>query len=316
MATDFATPRVFANARDQSDESDPERGQKLEVRIYESRYNSAGNRVTLSAGTKRSAFSSADPERHPESAFLVTRLYDKNQKFEYTEMEVRSPHVMAALRVVIKDYPGFTFDAGSIVIRDEPRCIFHYRDELRDYGLSLGDEIGTQHLVYFLNYMYNSLSREMLSYYTFMESSTAAPGIEHDLLWMVFKPGSLLVHTCQGIKQIRRLRSMQKLRNGSWEVETEKIAYNGIDLGWVSNYFQISLYDGYRPLRELTIFPLEYHPNESEIYMELIERGREYILFRELSHRSYSGIAETLSPHCTTDVDGDGIYPISPMNVS
>jgi hypothetical protein len=313
---DFATPRVFATARDEPDETDPRRGQKLEIRMYEARFNSVGTRVTLSAGAKRGTVYSADPGKHPESALLVTRFYDRDKDLEYTQMEVRSPYIRAALRAVVKEYPGLTFDTGSILIRDEPRCIFHYRDELRDHGLGLEDETAVQHLVYFLNYMYTSLSREISSYYTFMESSTAAPGIEHDFLWMAFKPGSLLFHTSKGIKRILRLRSMQKGRFETWRVEAEKLAYNGENLGRVNVIINIPWYDGYRPLQELKVYPLYYHPNQSEIYQDLVARGRKYILLRELSHRFYSGVAESLSPYRTTNIDGEEDYPIQPIKVS
>jgi hypothetical protein len=313
---DFATPQVFATARDEPDDTDPRRGQKLEIKMYESRYNSAGTRITLSAGTKRGTAPTADPEKHPESALLVTKFYDRDKELEYTQMEVRSPYIRAALRAVIKEYPGLTFDTGSILIRDEPRCIFHYREELRDHGLGLEDQTAVQHLVYFLNYMYTSLSREISSYYTFMESSTAAPGIEHDFLWMVFRPGSLLFHTSKGIKRILRLRSMDKGRYGGWLIYAEKLVYNGDELGRVNVTLTIPWYDGYRPLQELKVYPLRYHPNQSEIYQDLDARGRQYILFRELSHRFYSGVADSLSPYRTTNIEGDEEYPIQPIKVS
>jgi len=109
---DFATPQVFSSARDEPD-YDPIRGTKLEIKTYEARYNSNGTRVTLSAGTKSREKITAGAESHPESAFLVTRYYDSDRELEYTEMEIRSPYIREALRVVIKEYPGLAFDTGK-----------------------------------------------------------------------------------------------------------------------------------------------------------------------------------------------------------
>ncbi|KAF2245853.1 hypothetical protein BU26DRAFT_577252 [Trematosphaeria pertusa] len=204
---DFATPQVFANAKDEPDDADPRIGQKLEIKMCEARYNSDSTRIALHAGTKRKAWAPA--EVNQESALLVTRYYGRLGELEYTEMEVRSPYIRAALRAVIKEYPGLTFDTGKILIRDELRCIFHYREELRDYGLRLSDQTAAQHLIFFLNYMYNSLTREISSFYTFMESPTAAPGIEHEFLWMAFKPGSFILHSRKGIQRILRFSSMK-----------------------------------------------------------------------------------------------------------
>jgi hypothetical protein len=313
---DFATPQVFANARDEPDDTDPRRGQKLEIKMYEARYNSAGTRVTLSAGTKRRDRTSADLGAHPDSALVVTRYYDRDRELEYTQMEVRSPYIRTALRAVIKEYPGLTFDTGKILIRDEPRCIFHYREELRDYGLRVEDQTAAQHLIFFLNYMYNSLSREISSYYTFMESPTAAPGIEHEFLWMAFKPGCLLLRTHKGIQSILRLRSMEHTRYGVWWVEAEKLSYNGDLFGRVSVTIRIQWYDGYRPLEELSVYPLRFHPRQHEIYQSLVVRGRKYVLLREVSHRFYSGVVDSLSSYRTTDIAGDEEYPIQPITAS
>jgi hypothetical protein len=312
---DFGTPQVFTNARHEPDDADLTRGQKLEIKMYEARYNSAGTRVTLSAGTKRRDWTSADQEAHPDSALLVTRYYDRDRELEYTQMEVKSPYIRAALRAVIKEYPGLTFDTGKILIRDEPRCIFHYREELRDYGMSLEDQTAAQHLIFFLNYMYNSLSREISSYYTFMESPTAAPGIEHEFLWMAFKPGCLLLHMRQRILRILRLRSVKYGRFGAC-VEMEKLAYNGDLFGRVHEDIYIRWYEGYRPLQELSVYPLRFHPRQHEIYQSLVARGREYVLLREVSHRFYSGVADSLSSYLTTSIFGDEDYPIQSITAS
>lgn len=312
---DFATPQVFANARDEPN-NDPNRGQKLEIKTYESRYNSQGNPILLSTGTNKGNWTRAEPEEHTHSALLVTRFYDKNKELEYTEMEVRSPYIRAALRSVIKTYPGLTFDTGKILIRNEPRCIFHYRNELRDYGMRLEDQTAAQHLVFFLNYMYSSLRRETSSYYTFMESPAVVPGIEHEFLWMAFKPGCLLLHTQDGVHKILRLVSMSYVHFRGWRLDMEKIAYDGEVFGRVSECAYIRWYDGYRPLQELKVYPLQFHPHADEIRQALTARGREYVRLKEYSHRSYFGVANSLSPYRTVDDFGDEEYRIDPITVS
>ncbi|KAH8728463.1 P-loop containing nucleoside triphosphate hydrolase protein [Phaeosphaeriaceae sp. PMI808] len=278
--------------------------------MYEARYNSADKRVTLSVGTKRKDWNSSDQEGHSDSALLITRYYDRDRELEFTQMEVRSPYIRAALRAVIKEYPGLTFDSGKILIRDEPRCIFHYREQLRDYGLRLEDQTAAQHLIFFLNYMYNSLSREISSYYTFMESPTVAPGIEHEFLWMAFKPGCLIFYVHKGIQRIMRLRSMRCTVFSEWRVETEQLAYNGEIFGRVNQINYIRWYDGYRPLQELSIYPLRFHPRQHEIYESLVARGRKYVSLTEMSHRFYSGVANALSTYRTTNLDGEEDYRI------
>ncbi|KAH7125101.1 P-loop containing nucleoside triphosphate hydrolase protein [Dendryphion nanum] len=275
---DFATPQTFVNARDEPNADDATRGQNLEIKFFEARYNSINTRIILSADARS------------VTALLLTRFYGRNKELEYTEMEVKSPYIRAALRAVIKKYPGLTFDAGRVLIRNEPRCVFHYREELRDYGMRLEDEIAAKHLIFFLNYMYNSFSREISSYYTFIESPAITPGIEHEFLWMPFKPGCLLFYTEQGIQKLSRLCSMVWNKHRGWGIEMEKLAYNGEEFGPVKMTVFIRWYDGYRPLQELNVYPLQFHPRQEEIYQSLIQRGRKYVALREISHRSYAGL--------------------------
>jgi hypothetical protein len=75
---DFATPAVFTNARDDPDEEDDnETGQKLEIKMYEARYNWEDKHVRLSAGTKLRAW--APKEDSITSALSVTRYYDRDK---------------------------------------------------------------------------------------------------------------------------------------------------------------------------------------------------------------------------------------------
>ncbi|KAF2817426.1 P-loop containing nucleoside triphosphate hydrolase protein [Mytilinidion resinicola] len=261
--------------------------------MYEARYNSANHRIILEAGTKRSTFTFK--ERNHESALILTRYYDSHKELEYTEMEVHSPYIQEALRTVIKKYPGLTFDNAKIVIRDEPRCIFHYRNEIRDYGMGLVNQTAVQHLVFFLNYMYDSLTREISAYYAFMESPTCAPGIEHDLLWMAFKPGELIYHMKDGIHIVMKFTSMRRTHPSRWLLNAEAITYNGDVFGYTEHFLSVPWYDGYEPLEELSVFPLRHHSNKEEIQEALVARGRKYVNLRNTCQRYYSGIAESLS---------------------
>jgi hypothetical protein len=292
---DFATPAVFSDAKRSPDEDeDPTRGLRLDVKMYEARYNWENKRIKLNAGTKRTAW--VPPDEDQESALSVARYYDHDKELEFTEMEVRSPHIRRALREVVKKYPRMTFDTGKIIIRNEPRCIFHFRNELREYGMNLTDVVAAEHLMFFLNYMYNSLTREMTSFYTFMESPVAAPGIEFEFLWMAFKPGELIVQTRKDVHQILRVKSVDKIFL-AWQVNSETIVYDGESFGFTTYSIRIPRYEGYKPLMDLRVCPLSYHPTGETIRNSLITRGHKYVDLKDVSHRKYSGTVRSLSPY-------------------
>ncbi|CZR60683.1 uncharacterized protein PAC_10579 [Phialocephala subalpina] len=300
--SDLATPGVFANARLNPDDNEDTGGLRCEMKTYEAHYNSSGDRVVLQAGVKR--VERTIKARDHNSALILTKYYFRNKELERTELEVRSPHIRAALRAVIKEYPGMTFDAGRIIIRDDPQCLFHYRNELRTYGVLLEDRTAVEHLVFILNYMYRTLESEISSYYTFMESPSVAPGIEYKNLWMAFRPGDLIYTKMDGTEKIVKLKSTSK---GwfIWILLTEEIQYNGTEYGRCEVRLTIRSYNGYKPLEELDAYPLQYSRRRESITNSLIARGKKFLGLRDVHHRHYEGLAETLSPFRISSYEGE-----------
>ena len=227
----IAEPAGSANARENADGVEDTAGLLCEMKTYAARdWATGGIQTTLEGGIQRIGYK--PKEKDHDSAFVLTKHYYQDSKVvSYTQLEVRSPHVTAALRAVIKEYPGVTFDKARIIMRDETRCLFHYRNELREYGLRLDDHVAVEHLVFILNYMYKSLESEILSYYTFMESQSVAPGIDCKHFWMAFRPGDLIYTKMDGVDKIVRLKSTSDGGPYGLSLHAEEIQYNGTDYG-------------------------------------------------------------------------------------
>lgn len=180
---------------------------KCELRTFECRYNSRNEQVTLQVGESKQIKPKAVTTT---SVLTLTRFYDiDNKSLKNTKLEIHSPHVKAALRNVIPSYPGIDLKADKISMKST-RCLFHYRKELSEYGVKLADLTAQKHLLFTLQYMYNSLQKGITSYYHYMESGTSTPGLEYEDLWMAFRPGELLYTEENGIQIIRHLTSISK----------------------------------------------------------------------------------------------------------
>lgn len=304
----IAEPAGSANARENADEVEDTAGLSCEMKTYVARdWATGGIQTTLEGAIQR--FGYKPKEKDHDSAFVLTKHYFRDNKVaSHTQLEVRSPHVRAALRAVIKEYPGVTFDKARIIMRDETRCLFHYRNELREYGLRLDDGVAVQHLVFILNYMYKSLESEISSYYTFMESPSVAPGIDSKHLWMAFRPGDLIYTKMDGVDKIVRLKSTSGGRGHSLLLQAEDIQYNGTDYGRCKVELYINGYMGYKPLEELRSCPLQYMQCKDAITASLITRGRKFLGLRGVHHRHYEGLAETLSPFPVMAYDSEEEY--------
>ena len=270
-------------------------GSKCELRTYESHLNSRGEQIALQVGTKKKIKSSRVSEI--DSALVLTKYYkvvDGHKVLDYTKLDVKSPHLKEALRKTISRYPGLNLDSEEISFRGLPKCFFHYRKELNAYGTTIQDPTAVQHLVFALQYMYNTLHDEMSSYYSFMESPSVTPGLEHSNLWMAFRPGDLLYTRADGVDQVLRFKEMES-RERYLYVYADMLTFDGRNFGLKTKTFEIAQYTGYSELRKLPIFPLEYHSDSDSVATITRARGRIFASLTGVHHRNYDGIAEVLA---------------------
>jgi hypothetical protein len=281
--------------------SDDSPGLTCELKTYEARYNFRGERFPLQVGKSKDL----EPQPHQDhnSALVLTRFYLRNRDLEKTELTIRSPFMKNALKEVIGEYPGVNFQTENIILHDLPKCLFHYRSELQEFGLQLEpNSLEFSHIVLMLQHMWQRLEAQCGSYINLMESPTIDPGLEFINLWMAFRPGDLLYTKVKGIHRLVKFKSMTRCEcleprceDSMWVVNFEFIADNGSELGYVESELYIKPYDGYRPLKRLKIFPLQYHHNKDDIKEELIARGRKMMSLRGVHYQMFEGESETLS---------------------
>jgi len=270
-------------------------GVECEIHMYERRFNSRGEAILLQSGS-RSEFPWAT-ESSIEAALVLTKYYSIQKQLEGTQLEIKSPYIRAAMKAVIQSYPGVNINSsGPILINDDPMCLLHYRHELHTYSSKSRDKKVKEHITFLLQYMTKILDREIMSYEELMQNEDVPPSLEFKNLWMAFKPGALLYHKANGIHTACRLRSMTKVKPFQqpeyWALETESIVYDGKDFRFSASKSTISSYDGYRPITEFELFPLEYHEDEKSIRTVLLERGNKYTTFLGIQHCVYEGLAE------------------------
>ena len=288
-----ADATLFAGL-EESDHHEDE-GQKCELHTYERRFNTRGEPVLLQSGCKTEL--EGETESSVEAALVLTRFYDISRNLELTRLNINSPHIKAALREVVRSYPGVNIESsGPISIFGEPQCLFHYRCELEAHASMLKDQIAKDHVTFCLQYMTRFLRKEILSYQNTMQDKDILPGLEFQALWMAFKPGALLYQKVKSVDVICRLRRMYKCKPADllpfWQLETEVLMCTGKTLDFIYHTVDISHYDDYKPLKELKIFPLEYHHRQKSIKASILQRGKKYVSLRGIHHCSYESLAD------------------------
>jgi hypothetical protein len=319
----FATP--FSPAQLQGSASN--QGLKCELKKFDSLFNAKGERYLLRAGSKVE-LGPAQRDGAYESALVLTKFWNKEKEEEYTELEIRSPYMKAALKAVIPAYQDFNVEVKHIIIRDEPKCIFHFRRELQDFGSMLTDAVEAEHLLFLLKYMYEVLSAEIKCYYSFVEGSTTPPSIDFINLWMIFRPGDLIYIRTNHSDDISggrvlKFESMSRCKckipwcsSSRWNICGQCIDYNGSDFGHSATYAHIKPYEGYLPLRDLIVVPLQYHPDQLLIREKLIARGKKFARLHGSHYRQYKGVAEVLGGNRNiTFVGEEDEFPLQSTHV-
>ncbi|KAF4453640.1 P-loop containing nucleoside triphosphate hydrolase [Fusarium albosuccineum] len=255
-------------------------GAKCETKRFDSFYNTCGDRVVLPAGQKYTAGSG----RAYESALVVTTYWDREQDLEKTVLEIKSPHMKAALKAVVPKYRSFNITARHINLTGEPQCLFHYRQELADHGAALQQEQqndeAARHVKHLISYMWEVFAAEIEAFNMFefvMNNFGDEPTFEHKYLWMVFRPGDIVYVREPEHKAF--LFEEMNLRGKWWSLSGHCIDYDGELFGFKSFQTTIDFYDGVKPLRELHAVNFNYLPGDEKqiVRDQLIARGRRFV---------------------------------------
>ncbi|KAF1913314.1 P-loop containing nucleoside triphosphate hydrolase protein [Ampelomyces quisqualis] len=266
-------------------------GELCELHSYDSRINPKGEEIVLRTGSKYEYDEVA--VRSPQAALVLVR-YIKHGKVIFTSLEIRSPYIKKALREIVGSYPGVNIDSQqSVILKDIPHCLFHYRHQLREYAETSGDPLVKQHVQFCLKYMERSLSKELSAYDSMMGDTNATPRMDFYQLWMAFKPGSLVYRKEQDSEYIYKFKdmtkSMDKDNHRTWSFQLDRIESNGKDFGYVKVMLDVCHFDGYKALTDLPVFPLAFHKERDRIQQELLARGEKYVSLSGVHYRIYHG---------------------------
>lgn len=289
---------------------DPLEGTICELRQYESVFNSKGERVLLQMGARRRNRNINRDNSSKFSALVQTKFWDKDQDTYHTELDIQSPYMKSALKTCVPEYANLDIEHRSIILKDEPRCIFHYRLELGQYReicLQNYEMEAAAHVEYLISYMASNMMSEVYIFNMMADINIPDPAIDFPNLWMVFVPGDMVcvgnnIHSSNLSETIVKFKSMSRCsctrpmcQNSTWRIVVHSIVSNGKDFGHETMTLKVNPFDGFRALADMPVMPLKYHPSQEAIKQKVMARGRKY---RKLAigfhHMNYQGPASLI----------------------
>ena len=213
----------------------------------------------------------------------------------------------AAMKAIIPTYKEVNIERNHLVLRNEPACIFHFREELAEYGQSLADENQRRHVLFLLWYMYEELDKEINEYMVLIESVVppTVPLINFENLWMLFRPGDVCYVSQLGSGMCDwffRFCSMERCRctkeyckDDQWTFRGEVIEDNGDYFGQRIYEIRVRRFLGHLGISELPVIPLSLHPQRKEVEALAVARGRKSLELHGKHTRYYKGTARMQS---------------------
>lgn len=107
--------------------------------------------------------------------------------------------------------------------------------------------------------------------------------VTFEYIWQILPPGELAVTTLYGVDAVCRVVKYEKTkirRVPVWVIHLEYVDWNGETCGYASTKTIISLFNGYRRVTSLPVYPLSFQENGPEIREKMIRRGRQFEKYR------------------------------------
>jgi len=169
---------------------------------------------------------------------------------------------------------------------------------LKAYRNKLSDDVGqdAEELKH-LNLLVNFIKSKYASTISRLISLLKNDEITYDLLWILFKPNTIVYIICLDIEKPLCFRfdmgeeKTTANRVTYFHMECRYLDSDGLVFGEVWTALGVGKFAGVKRIVTLDAFPLEYHPRRSEMRASLIERGRRFVSLLGVQYLQYHGNA-------------------------
>jgi hypothetical protein len=222
-------------------------------------------------------------DKHQAFALISTQNYDNKNKPTTKTLTINSHLLLDVLASTVKYYPAHTLGFSEPFKLEEPFALLyhHYQELWERRDKSEGET--RLHLDLLLGYLADQPGARAVELAEKKESL-----ITYDLLWFIFKPGSLLYTTENGqprLYWVQLSRYGEHWRQGPYlELKCSYQGHDGTRAGRVEqrlSIFQTQEFSGNNPrqVTKLPMYPLNYHSDPKGVEKRLSERGEKYNVF-------------------------------------
>ncbi|KAI1171123.1 hypothetical protein F4777DRAFT_594118 [Nemania sp. FL0916] len=251
---------------------------------------------------------SADTGVQREKYAIVHRMRrddDDDDEWETSTIEIRSRLIKSALKIVFAGYPiesrpALEHDELPLIVRRPFYPFCHRWDELEgQLATSSGEK--KRHIQLLVDTLEPELKAALETKKLYAKTGCINfYGVER-----IFQPGWTMIRNVHGVYAAGVLHNIQligaSLGNIKWKLTVNTLKYNGHQFGCYQQIWTIDQFEGYRYVRDGSVFPVNCHPDKSKISEDLSDRGQRYI---ELVQRQHVKFYPHGSERIIVDVHG------------
>ena len=209
---------------------------------------------------------------------------------------VQSPLLKKLLGGVLKNYPGITTDLNRLEFSGKFEPLVHRWAELQTAISKIGDETEEQRTTKeHAELLQKILVEEFKDLLDISQDMKNKGVMTYEHLWTLYQPGSVVFTRQDGQETALQLQSTRYGQdaggNPCFWVVGKFVDWDGSAFGTSQINLSISAFSGTRPIAQLRVFPIEYHPKGKEVKERLIERGTKVEELAGVNYKAYDGIA-------------------------
>ncbi|KAK7721276.1 hypothetical protein SLS64_001572 [Diaporthe eres] len=276
---------------------------------------------------------SAADKKYDGFCFHVRRTFDWEGKYKATVVDVKSKALRECLQDVIGNIKGVSLVDETPKI--DPNVLFLYLEDLRKHSKHLKKQVKSPtatdkqerkkevkwleekrlHLKVLVKYIDKDYEHVKNSLYPMLEHGL----ITFDLLWALWKPGTLAYTTTYGshdeprVFKVDTAEKHYHITKGEfYYVDGKYFEYDGKHFGYGRMMEEIGDFRGAKKITSLSSYPLKYHKNEEQIRKDLIERGKKFASLSGVHYKSHHGMAYYKKKKSIIKVNVNGRVMIDP----
>jgi AAA+ superfamily predicted ATPase len=232
------------------------------------------------------------PDEHSKWVLVLRRVFGYENELQRTKLDVKSPLLREILKETVPPVKASmdSEKASTLWPNDE---IFRYRAHIMKAAEKKGG-LALEHAEVLRKLIESEYSGRIHDIQYLFPTGTT----NYEILREAFWPGDLVVDACSS--RVYRVTGASYVNN-PWEhlhylsVQAEYIDHNGKEFGAVPTEFEIHQFEGVEYLKDLSVFPLKYHPQQEELKATLLKRGKRFAALKGQHHLNHDGIAITFT---------------------